>query len=550
MKLRDHLPGKGSENLSARFVFPLFLLLVHLFYRHTFDAGFVTDFTGLLMRIEGQSIAGAWNSFGFPSLQPLLNLFLFLFVKGFGVTPWPWHLVFTTMHALNGWLLFRLGERLMTRFGVKRAFEPALGGALLFLLSPYASEVLVWRVCFNFLLSTALVLGVLWYSVRWLETQSTGHWWGAQGLLLAGLFSFELALAAPVMQLFLLLFWRRSEQHFPSGAFRRLHLPQWLLVAFFFGLSRLMLGDWVGHYGAEVHLRLVWPEMLGNVFRYLVKYLAFARYWPHPQKELVFQLIGRPAVAYGLTALALAALTWGWRSFKKLAPAGRCAGFFLLVGLAALLPVITLYFNYLQYIENDRYGYLFSAFWGMAISAFLFRSYRPVGLTVLAAYLVISGVLLWRTNDYWAQATTVYRALLDRFDYYDEPEIYVLNLPDNLQGAVLFRDYSGADGGLRDALRYVKGRPYRGVLQEVAQYNMTRASDGVTVERDEAGTLVVTFRQWGNWWWRRGLGATDYETDDYAFFNEGQAYRLRLKDTTRLPLLLYQDGPAWKTVDY
>ena len=200
----------------------LFWAITQLFYFPTRYSGFVTDFTGLLSRFEGRTAAGILDCFGFPAMQQVLNALLFTWHSVFGIAPLPWYLLQSSLHALNALLLLQLGKALSERLQLPNVHLMGWMAAFLFLLSPYASEPVTWRVAQNFLLSTAVILG---------------------------LFTFELVLIIPLLSSLLLLM-------LPHGSWpkwRRLSLLQFGGVGLYFMLNRLMLGSWVGHYGAEVH---------------------------------------------------------------------------------------------------------------------------------------------------------------------------------------------------------------------------------------------------------------------------------------------------------
>jgi hypothetical protein len=525
----------------------LFWALVHLFYAPTWNAGFVTDFTGLMMRLEGQSISGVLNCFGFPALEQLLNLCLYLIYKAFGSSPLPWYLLFTTTHALNAFLLFRLSKNLFLRFKIKLPTVIALTGALFFLISPYQSEVLVWRVCFNFLLVTFLILLTLIQTIKWLDHGKRATLMSIYLLSFLSLFVFELALMLPFLCLLtLLFFWRFEEQPFHLGQkLWRLSSVQFLFLAIYFGLNKLILGTWVGHYGAAVHLRFDFAEIMSNSLRFLVKTLGFVRYYPHPLKEKIFNLIGQNHIwiPYVLIMAGLALITLIWLRNKQ-----RKFGLgllFLFLGLFALVPILNLYFNYLLHIENDRYGYLASAFLLMGFAVFI--SYCPQILRwiITLSYLMISSFFLLRTNQYWSSSTQVYYSLLEQFDWYEADHVFLLNLPDNLKGAPMFRDYSGKDQAFNSPLKYIRKKAFEGQLHEVVQYNMTDRVNGVTVQQDSTN-LKVEFKQWGNWWWRRGIGATGVENEWYQFSNQGHHYMFTPKTIPPNSVYLYQDGLDWK----
>ena len=79
---------------------------------------------------------------------------------------------------------------------------------------------------------------------------------------------------------------------------------------------------------------------------------------------------------------------------------------------------------------------------------------------------------------------------------------------------------------------------------------MTTPTDGVNVKQIAPDTLLVTFNQWGNWWWKKGLGASNYETTDYKvilnFKDCGRCYALVLKNKNPARVYLYQDGDDLK----
>ncbi len=522
-----------------------FFVLVHLFYFPTWNAGFVADFTGLAGRIETHSFWNFLNSFDFPSLHPVLHLFSALFYKSFGVRGFPWYVIFTSFHIINAFMLFRISRKLMRAFEVYQAEAIAFAGSLLFLLSPYASEPVTWRFCFGFLLVSQFILAILRHTIRWLETGERRYQIFILALLAAALFTSEQSLIIPLLTTALMLLWRTQ---FPSKGllqvwFRQLLLPQLLLIAGWFILHKIILGIWAELGDPAVYLTPA--EILANNFKYLAKYLFFARYWEPSYKTMLFTGIDKSGWLFTFLFVALAfAYIW---FYKKISPSVKLAGWFLLAFFIALLPVLHLHFNYLLQIENDRYGYLPSLFFTLFLMTLISTFPRWLGYSFFAVYLSISGYYLQRTNHIWADATKVYYSLLNDFRWYDKQEVYVLNLPDNLQGSPLFRDYTRQDSTLKDALRYIGRKPYNGIIHEVAQYNMTILSDGVSAERKNNTTLFVTFNQSGNEWWRRGgVGAPAYEQEAFSFTPRGQSYELHLAKPSKSAVFIYQKGGKWE----
>ncbi|NUQ25090.1 MAG: hypothetical protein HUU34_14175 [Saprospiraceae bacterium] len=533
-------------------VFALLFVLTHLFYIQTRHAGFVTDFTGLAARLESSDWTGIFSSFGFPAPHPVLFSFFYFFYKIFGHDGLGWYLVHSTMHAGNAMLLFMVMLRLFRYFRLDNAEWPALAGALFFLLSPNQTEVVVWRVCFNYLLSSALALTTVLGLLRWADRQSSLDLYLALLAFTLGLFTFELTLVVPFIctAIAAVLAAERRQPALLSGALFRLILPQLALVALYFIWTKWSLGVWVGYYGADTHLRFPLADILGNYFRYGLKTLFFVRFMEHPAKEAVFGAFSRPMVLYPALAFVAAALALWIARFRRLSPQWKLAGLMLILFGVALLPVINLYFNYLLHIENDRYGYFASMFAAGMLAALLVMLPRKAFYSVAVVYLIISGVVLHRAVSYWRTGTWLHQSLLADFRWFDRPEVYVLNLPDNYQGAPLFRDFNEGKHALTDALRYVQRKPYEGKLYEVAQYNLAKADDGIRASwADSTKTLVVQFEQYGNWWWRKGIGASDYETDNFVFARNDLQYTLTFKQPDPNAAIIYQKAGKWFVLD-
>lgn len=528
-----------------RWIFPLFLAITHLFYFPTWNAGFVTDFTGLQWRLEAASFWGFLNCFGFPALEQVLNIFLFVFYKLFHIHGLPWYLIFTTLHSLNGWMLYRVTHRLLHRVDYAHAGFAAFTGALLFLICPYHTEVVVWRVCFNFLFVGFQILWILWLTIRWIETSNLRYVWAIVALTFSALFTFELALTLPLICLGLGLALSADLR-----SILRYNVPQWVLVFLYFVLNKLILGAWVGHYGENIHLRFPLQEMAGNLGKFTLKLCLLARYWPENIKATLFKTLGNDMAEWMLLAFLLLVVAWIIRRWKRWTPLQKLAIFLAGAYIITLGPVLNLYFYFIRHIALDRYVYVPSMFLfalvAIAISK-LPRNYRA-GITILIVF--IFSTLLVKTNSWWHHSTRIYYGLVNDFRWHDRPAVYVLALPENLQGAPMFLDYSDADNGFPDALQYTGGKAYTGKMMEVTQFDLKRPHD--KVERtlpDSTGAIFFRFSQKGNSWLKQSFGAQDYEKPDFKWRNLGEAYELIFKDTVPGAVWIVPEGDRWQEVE-
>ncbi len=532
--------------------FLLFWVLTQLLYFPTWDAGFVADFTGLMARFEGRTAVGILDCFGFPALQQVLNAMLYGMYSLFELHPLPWYLVYTSLHALNAWLLFQFGRGLLQDWNAQNALWISLSAALFFLLCPYQTEPVTYRVCINFLFSGTSTLGVLLLARRWLAYRRPAQLWSLHALFLLGLFTFELQLALPFLTSLLVAVAPRL-RFSRSKAWLLLSLPQFLGIALYFLLNRLLLGGWVGHYGAEVHLRLQPLEILGNVQRYALKLTAWVRHYPHPWKEALFGYFNNPALVYGIASLGVLLLIWGSWRFRSMAGHWKMAWLAALGYGLTIAPVSNLYFNFLLHISNDRYSYLASAFFFLLLASLLGALPRKWLLATAFVYLLGNSFFLYKNTQRWAASNDIYRGLLKDFRWHDAPALFFLNLPDNYQGAWLFGDYGGNDRGFYHALKYIKREDIQQPegIREIAYYNMASPEDGASAQVDSSGQVRVEFDQWGNWWWYRGIGlGGGYETDRYRVVNHGHHYFLQAFEVPAGSVFLLQKGARWEEVPY
>ncbi len=141
----------------------------------------------------------------------------------------------------------------------------------------------------------------------------------------------------------------------------------------------------------------------------------------------------------------------------------------------------------------------------------------------------------------WQENAIIYEYLLKDFRWYDAPKVLMLNLPDNYAGTYLFRIIKREDP-LVDDLKYHLQKPYNGQLQQVAQYNMMHLDEGVSVEQIDSMQLKVIFNQWGNWWWKDGIGISNYENNLYKFKLIEKGYQLTFKQRPDDWTMIYQVG--------
>ena len=308
----------------------------------------------------------SWLDVSAFQYRPLTFNLWMLLSRALFDTPMLFHAVLVATGALNAALLFAVGRG----FGVPA--RPAMAGALVFVLSPYAVYTHGWVGCIADVLWVACVL-LLALCVQHVNRTLLTALAAALFTCLA-LLAKEAAFAIP--PLLALAWWFDGRK------------PKWLFAMLASGaVAALYLG-----------LRL---DVLLNAPREGSQYVLSARHAPLrwleyqlfppivPLQEAITTLQRPlPALIAGITWLGLLAALWQ--------PGRRYMALFLLGGIAALLPVLPLASAW------NHYAYGFAALASMTVAAAWPHASR-VGRIAIGVFAVLTvlhgGAVMWRMQQ-------------------------------------------------------------------------------------------------------------------------------------------------------
>lgn len=529
-------------------VFISFWMLSLVIYYRTMEAGFVGDFVGWQESYDKGSFKDILNCFGYKGLHQLLHLVFYSFYRLFRTNGLPWYLLFTFLHALNGTLMFRVAHFLVKQLSIKKPAQIAAASALAFLVNPFNVEPLVWKVCVHYLLSLTFLLIILWNVGQYLtNNQNTKSLIYVHLALTLSLFTLELSLVFPIFTLIWALFgyYTYASSISIKKILSRLIAPQFFIVFGYLFLNKWILGDWVGHYGTQVHLQIKAKDFIGTMYKYFAKYSLFGRFLDYKLEEKMYGFFDNSTHIWTITAILLLITVGLLIKWTKLSNRIKITWLFFVSFFVALAPIANLFFYFLLQSENDRYGYLATPFFMLTLVMLIFWFTPKIRYSLLVIWLAISIFYQQKGAKIWEENAIIYQSVLHDFRWYDSPKILLLNISDNYSGTYLFRIIKREDP-LVDDLRYSLQKPYNGQLQQVAQFNIMHLDEGVTVEQVDSMQLKVIFNQWGNWWWRNGIGATNYENDLYKFKIINKGYQLTFKSRPDDWTLIYQVGPHLK----
>lgn len=453
-------------------------------------------------------------------------------------------LIFAALHAAVAAVAALVFTKFLQNEGIQRARTIAFFGSFLFLFSPYATEVLVWYACIHYLLCSLLLLGAFYFVQQYAQRQRTQDAFKFYLLFLASTFTLEISFSFPLLVAAYLLWGKNIHQRMRLTL--QLALPAVAIVAFYLVVNQYYQGSAIGHYGAATHLNFSIPLLVGNLCKYSAKLFAYTQFLSYDNRQSLYLYFEKQEVAYGVFfVLKLAAILFLIR-FKKWNPPVRSSALLFFFFVCALLPVLNLYFSYIVPIEGDRLSYFASLFASQWVALLCFTAFHNWGYVPILFLLLFQKPLLTKNITAWEESGRVHRALLDSYCWQNAARVFVLQLPDNFRGAYLYRDdVQGNVFNTELRLRHLNS-PAQIVTQVIA-YNMQELNDSIRVETISEHEVKITFAQYGNWWWQKGVGASSFTTEAYEVrIGEWNECFIKFRHHYPGAVFIYQSGTAWR----
>lgn len=531
-------------------LFIAFWCITVFFYYETRGGGLVTDSLGWFMNYDSAGWRGLPVAFNDKALHYVYHLVYFPLYKAFHFWGWGWLLVYSFLHALNAALAYCLFNRILKPVMPADYKMIACIGSLLFLVSPYQTEPVVWSACIHYLVAVALLLSAFLLLLKYCQSPELRLVWLFYACFLLALLSLEIALAFPLMLLVFILFWHPGILFAQTrmALLKIFVLPLFVLAGAYFMMNKLLLGSWVGHYGAAAHLNFDMALLSSNFNKYAAKFFWYSQFLPYKYRHCLYQIFEQRQVAL-LTLAFYTCITAPvlFDVIKTRQERKAMAVIFLLFALA-LSPILNLYFSYLLNTEGDRMSY-FASIFAYPLMIMAVFSFLPKIKYLLAGTLVLLSIRFLMVNtESWKYAAAISSALVEKFNRTDASHVYILNLPDNFRGVYMFRKF-GAESALSEHLLLRRKIDLRGKITEVVNYNMMTPDDSVRVVAESDRKIKLEFAQWGNWFWNNGIGAMNYRNDDYSFEMDawGHAYTLTFHSVPDSgSVILFQCGSEWR----
>lgn len=496
----------------------LFVAAALAAYANVVDTYFLSDDFAQIGRVLTGDLSVVWGREHGGFFRPVFILSYAIDAALWGRRPFGFHLTNVLLHALNCFLIFLLARQLFEDSNIiseRRRDTAALLAGLLFLLHPSHTEAVSWISGRADVLATLFGLSSLLF---YLSLSRAPRLASRALSLVLSLLCFALALLSKEAAAFvpLAVFLLGARRDFGRGPRRALvngarHAAPFVLVLAAYVVARTaVLGSLVGGYGAEHHLNFTHSMIVSQLLRFPLRAifpaLALSR-----ATFLESRLLSPVLIVTGVLVVITAALALSRASARQRLTAFLRRNTFLwtlaALFLCALLPAINLRIDVFT-THGERYLYFPSAFFCVALAHVLLNSMkrRRLALAAVSCVIIFYAASLWLTNGRWAATARVSRSIVsDLAAQSGGGTVLVLNLPDNHDGAHLFRN------GLPEAMLWFSDEVKLTDVRVLAWHGLRSAGGGAELSEDSEGTFTLKLTDEGDVFGRINEGITHVE---------------------------------------
>ncbi len=526
--------------------------LAGLFYLPSLHSKFVYDINMHFVAYEKYGIAGFWSCWGENTIRWGINCVNYVIWRLFGASDIVWFTVFIFFHALCATLLYRFLHYILQRIFFTYAFPAAFISMLLFLLSPFHSETVVWGATLFYITFTASFLGIMLCFVRYAETPRPRYLVILYLLYLFEMVTFEVFLIVAVLSVILYLLLQYTGSL--SLTVRRLVtvfvLPQIAVIGLYFLWNQLRIGQIVGHYGASTHFHYDTWLFTSNFTKYLLKFSYAHLFLSYHIRDKVYEHLSHHQVLIPILIFyILSVIAMVYNFFRRNTnPAWRIVILLFALFFITLLPVLNLLFQYNKDIEQERYMYVPALFFYAGLTIAFFQVFRRAAYAFMLIALCISVFFLHRNVYYWQENGKIFNSLIADYRWPDAKRIFILLNGDNYRGAYMMRDMP--ESAFAEMLHVQRHIDIADNSYDLLQFNVLNPQDSCYHEIVDSSTVKITFAQWGNWFWYKSYGAASYDSTLYKVTIDewNHSFTAQFKDKQPGDVYIYQAKDKWVEV--
>lgn len=511
-------------------IYLIFIIFGMLIYSNVIGSFFLSDDFTIINAVSKNGPFAIWAGPGARFFRPLFSLSMFISYRLWGLNPIGYHFTNILIHSLNSFLVFLISFSLLDKIAKRRLMLSVFSG-LLFLISPNHSESVAWISAGVDLIITFFCLSSFFAYLIYKRYDKAIYFLTSVLLFMCALFTKESAVIYP----FIIIAYEAYDYIRDAGIGHRpvriisASLAYFAPLLLYLPIRYKMIGALIGGYGNNVHLAF----SIKTTLRSLISNCARA-FLPAMHMKAIAVFFTASAALLIIICIAKGRAPRAGRPLLNM----QC---FLTSSLViSTLPVINLSPSLLS-TQGERFVYLPSVFASL-LFILLLDSMIYSKKFFVASFIslsLISGILLYNLNENWREAGEISKSILDCMGKMRRANrLFVINLPDSIDGAYIFRN------GISDAVNLFNN-PGRSADIIVVSYNKIFKRDNATMVTRRSNIFYVqlsnpkTFFMNAN----RKIEST-FVAEHFKILNfKKHAYELRFNDfNSDDKLLFYSAG--------
>jgi len=505
----------------------LYAVLIFGFYYKTKGAGFVFDTIDWFNDYIDYPHFNLLKPNFDIVFRPFYHLIQFYFFNFFGLNEKAWF----ALYAGSFWLLcmtvFYYFDTLLHRLNIKDAREIAFFSSLLLVLSPFATEAVVWYCCIHyFVVLISLFLSLIWFlntHKKWTVFNLTL----LHSLFLISIGSQELSIIIPFIVFAHFILLKQTSQIAQSykSYIQLILAPQILIFVVYCGLNFYYNHLFFGHYSSE-KLNFSPAFMMAHLIVFFVKFLGLVNLIQENKFSILYDFIMNNQILCDLMFMMMVASSMYllYKKTKLFSDASNRNVLLFLGGslIFAFAPVATLFVHQFKEIELDRLSLAFSIFFYAIFVLLIYYFCSPkTRYLLLGIYITLSSVLLYDYTFRWKQAYIVKKNMIMQFPTDLKGEIYILAAPCNYKYTYINAIKQTKE--LYASLKVFRKIYFKEKIYVASYYNMNVIDEGITVKQLDSNRLECELFNWGSWFWSDiATGLTKIDSPTFSSVRKDQ----------------------------
>lgn len=495
----------------------IYCILALLFYHQSLTVYFLSDDFTQLLALENLGIGGITKNYNIAFLRPLPYFIYAILHSVFGiVSALPYHLFNILLHAINGFLVFKLISTLQEIYSTNNNSNKYIAfiAGVLFIALPYQTEAVTWVAGIVDVMVGTFTLLTLYYYFLFKNTRTKKTHLLSVGFFFLALMCKEACLFIPFFifgaECIIDFNFKNIAQKFKTTLVYLIWLPLYFALRYYF------LGDFIGGYHSQ-HTSVDAILIIKNAGLYIAKFFALYRLIPVYIKDILKTIIHSPLLI-AISSLSIIVFVFLLRNKLRNIINLKLHTLLFFGFLISLLPVINLETSFIGDSQSDRYGYIPSVFF-ILILTFVLNSLSTKWLSY--SFAVVLSVFFYfkiqEINANWISGSTIVKDVINDFKANDKKN-YILNLPDNINGTYILRC------GFIDALTLAKKKSE---IEIVSYHAIQSKNDSVKIEKKENGTFKISLENSQNKFYGTNIFFDKKRSDNYIISSyNGNSYNI------------------------